>query len=268
MNPDPSVAGGWIDLGAQFCLQLSFGVLLALAFVPRAPVGTLFYRLMGTTAVLPALLAGVIPVTSAGRSPSEPAVVATWLAVAAYPFYSGPLRGRRWAAALAWGLGATAVALVATLARPGDLAGLRLAVASLSAAATGAVAGGVGLAMVLGHWYLTVPKLDVRHLVRLNRVTVGAMVASLACVGLTCLVFRTDLAAARTPLLGPWGLFYLGTRIAVGLLVPLVFAWMTAGSLRYENTRSATGILYASTVLVLIGTGVAVSLQSSYGVPL
>jgi hypothetical protein len=61
---------------------------------------------------------------------------------------------------------------------------------------------------------------------------------------------------------------YLGTRVAFGVLMPLAFAWMTASSLRFQNTRSATGILYASTVLVLIGTAVAISLQSSYGVPL
>ena len=57
-------------------------------------------------------------------------------------------------------------------------------------------------------------------------------------------------------------------RVAVGIALPLLFAWMTASSLRYENTRSATGILYASTVLVLIGTAVSISLQDSYGVPL
>jgi hypothetical protein len=50
--------------------------------------------------------------------------------------------------------------------------------------------------------------------------------------------------------------------------MPLAFAAMAAGALRFKNTRSATGILYASTVLVLIGTAVAVSLQDTYGVPL
>jgi hypothetical protein len=83
----------------------------------------------------------------------------------------------------------------------------------------------------------------------------------------SCLVFRSELRTGRD-LLGPWGLFHLGTRVAVGLAVPLVFAWMTSGSLRYRNTRSATGILYASTVLVLIGTAVSISLQDAYGVPL
>jgi hypothetical protein len=48
----------------------------------------------------------------------------------------------------------------------------------------------------------------------------------------------------------------------------MLFAWMVSGSLAYQNTRSATGILYASTVLVLIGTAVSVSLTDSYGVPL
>ena len=72
----------------------------------------------------------------------------------------------------------------------------------------------------------------------------------------------------KPPLLGPWGLFYLGTRVAVGLILPLVFAWMTASSLRFRNTRSATGILYASTVLVLLGAAASLYLQESYGVPL
>ena len=35
-----------------------------------------------------------------------------------------------------------------------------------------------------------------------------------------------------------------------------------------NNTRPATGLLYASTVLVLIGTAVSISLQDTYGVPL
>jgi len=138
----------------------------------------------------------------------------------------------------------------------------------LSALSTGAVAGSVGLAMVLGHWYLTVPKLEVRHLRRLNRVTVVAMTTSIGLCGLSCLVFAQALRSSEPPLFGPMGLFYLGTRIVVGLALPLLFAAMAESSLRFQNTRSATGILYASTVLVLIGTGVAIFLQDSYRIPL
>jgi len=122
--------------------------------------------------------------------------------------------------------------------------------------------------MVLGHWYLTVPKLEIHYLARLNRVAVVSMLASLAILGLACWTFAETLRAAEPPLFGPWGLFYFGTRLAVGLGFPLVFAAMAASSLRFRNTRSATGILYASTVLVLIGTAISVFLQDSYGVPL
>ena len=58
------------------------------------------------------------------------------------------------------------------------------------------------MAMVLGHWYLTVPNLQVRHLKRLNRVSVFTMVVSIALVALTCLVFREGLNAYERPLFG------------------------------------------------------------------
>ncbi len=259
----------WSVLGAQFCLELSFGVLLALAFVPKAPVGTLFYRLMGSSAMVLSLVALALLLRVEGAGWTDPAVLATGLSLLGYPLYSGPLRGWKWGGGLAWALVGTAAAVVLVLSTAlADAGAADLVVAGLSALCTGAVAGSVGLAMVLGHWYLTVPNLKVSHLARLNRVTVGAMLASIGSIALTCAWHADALADARTPLLGPWGLFYLGTRVTVGLLLPLLFAWMTAGSLKFENTRSATGILYASTVLVLIGTAVSVSLQNSYLVPL
>ena len=260
---------GWSPLGTQFCLELAFGVLLALAFVARAPVGLFFHRLMGTAALVPVMAAIAGSVGAGGARWSDPHVLLAALAVLAYPFYSGPVRSRRRAVAL--GIAATAVGLALVAVVAGASAaegGLPLAVASLSALATGSVAGSVGLAMVLGHWYLTVPDMQVRHLERVNRLSAACMLASLGAVALSCWVFAEGLAEARVPLLGPWGLFYLGTRVAVGLLLPLLFAWMTAQTLKLANTRSATGILYASTVLVLIGTAVSISLQDTYGVPL
>jgi len=253
----------------QFCLQLSFGVLLALAFVPKAPVGTLFYRVMGTTALVPVLVAIGVPLSTETRDWSDPSVLAALCAVVSYPVYSGPVRGRSWGIALGLAILGTAVAvglLVSSAA--GDVGVIGVVVASASALTTGAVAGSVGLAMVLGHWYLTVPKLEVRHLTRLNRVTIISMLTSLILIALVCWMFKDELSVGHRPLFGDTGLFYLGTRLVVGLFCPLGFAFMTASSLKFKNTRSATGILYASTVLVLIGTAVSVSLQDSYGLPL
>lgn len=258
----------WSDLGGQFCLQLGFGTLLALAFVPKAPVGVLFYRVMGTAAIVPILVAAILPMAYGGLAWSEPAVAVTWAGVLAFPFYSGKTRGVAWGVALAWGLLSCVVAIVLTMMRMVELGALELTLATLSVLATGAVAGSVGLAMVLGHWYLTVPKLKVSHLGRLNLVTVGSMVASLLLVVATCLLFRETFEYADTPLFGPRGLFGFGTRVVVGLLLPLLFAWMARESLKYGNTRSATGILYASTVMVLIGTALSINLQDNYGLPL
>jgi hypothetical protein len=260
---------GWSPLGTQFCLELGFGVLLALACVGRAPLGPFFHRVLGTTALVPLLAATILPVAEGELRFSEPQILISALALALYPGYAGPLKSARRAQLLYAALGCSGVALVLAVQRAELVEGwVGLAVASSSALFTGAVAGGVGLAMVLGHWYLTIPDLDVRHLQRLNRVTVIAMLGSLAALGATCLVFAEPLRSAATPLFGPWGLFYLGTRVAVGLALPILFAWMVASSLSYRNTRSATGILYASTVLVLIGTAVSISLQDSYGIPL
>ena len=260
---------GWSVLGTQFCLELGFGVLVALAFVPRAPVGKLFYRIMGTCAFLPILVAVVAPLAWGGASWRDPAILLTAAAGLGYPLVSGPFKGRRWGAGLAGSLLLTGAALVLTIARASALEGApEILLGSLTAMATGAVAGSVSLAMVLGHWYLTVPTLDIAHLRRLNRVTAISMIACTALLAASCAAFAGRLGAGDTPLFGPWGLFHLGTRFAVGLALPLVFAWMTAGSLEFRNTRSATGILYASTILVLIGTAVSVSLQDSYGIPL
>ena len=107
----------WSDLGAQFCLQLGFGVLLALAFVPKAPVGVLFYRVMGTTALVPLVIAGIVPVTHGGLAWTEPAVLCTWASIVAWPVYSGPVRGKRWALALGWALLGCVAALFLTLQR-------------------------------------------------------------------------------------------------------------------------------------------------------
>lgn len=253
----------------QFALELAFGVLLALAFVPKAPVGTLFYRVMGTAALLCVGLAISVPVASGARGIDDPAVVVALLAALTYPVYSGPVRGGRWAVALGLALAGTGVAVGIVLSGTDVTTSVPLLLlATASALATGSVAGSVGLAMVLGHWYLTVPRLPIHYLQRLNRVTIATMLVSGALVGLSCFLFRSHLTVSREPVLGPIGLFYVGTRVAVGLLVPLLFAAMVQGSLRHRNTRSATGILYASTVLVLIGTAVAVTLQDAYGIPL
>lgn len=259
----------WSTLGAQFCLELAFGVLVTLIFVARAPLGVFFFRLMGAAALVPLLTAIALPRLTRDASWSDLEWIGAALSAALYFAYSGPVsaRTRQVGLVAAAAACATSLALVVRGAAAVD-GGASWLVASLSAFATGLVGGSVGLAMVFGHWYLTVPTLDVAWLVKLNRLTVLWMALSAAALVATCLMFAQPLRAKEIDLLGPWSLFYIGTRVALGVALPLLFAWMTSESLRYKNTRSATGILYASTVLVLIGTAVSLFLQDSYGAPL
>ena len=250
----------WTDLGAQFCFVLGFGVLFALAFVPPAPVGKPFYRMMAGTAALSLAVGASLPPLAETRAWSDHDLVYGWVSTAAALSCMRQPLGKSW-----W------IGLGLALAAAGCATSLTVPVGVLQATAltTGAVAGAVGLAMVLGHWYLTVPKLKVEHLIRLNKVCKWCMVTSLLMVALTCVAYKGEIIAADArPLFGPWGWFFLGTRLTVGLIIPFVFAWMVDGSLKLGNTRSATGILYASTVLVLIGAAISISLQQSYGVPL
>jgi len=257
----------WTDLGAQFCFVLGFGVLFALAFVPPAPVGKPFYRMMAGTAALSLAAGALLPPLAGALAWTESSMVMGWVATVAALSCTRQAVGLSWWLGLGAGLAAAGSATSITLDRCSNLGPIQFPVAT--ALTTGTVAGAVGLAMVLGHWYLTVPKLDVRHLVRLNKVSMWCMSVSLALIAVTCLSYRGHIDAAEArPLFGPWGMFFLGTRVVVGLALPLLFAWMARGSLSLGNTRSATGILYASTVLVLIGTAISISLQDTYGVPL
>lgn len=259
----------WTRLATQFALELGFGVFFALAFVPRAPVGRLFYRIMATTGALPLFAVASMPLWLEGARWNDASIWTSSVALLAYPFLCAPVRGARFGAALAWCLAWTVIAIATTVATA-ELASTPAvaALGTLSALATGSVAGSVSLAMVLGHWYLTIPTMPIHFLTRLNRVTIGSMIASIVLVSLTCWWLAEPFNAGEAPLTSATGLFYLGTRLVAGLVLPLVFAAMTAASLAYQNTRSATGILYASTILVLIGTAVSISLQDSYGFPL
>jgi len=259
----------WSPLATQFLLELAFGVLVTLAFVSRAPLGTFFFRLMGLTALAPLSVAVLAPLALGTAQTSQGRWIGAAIAAALFFVYSGPVKSRTREIALAVASMGCAVSLAMEVRGAGAVGGgLPWAVASLSAAATGLVGGSVGLAMVFGHWYLTVPQLEVEWLVKLNRLTMVWMLASLAALVATWAVFAGDLREREIDLFGMWPMFHLGTRVALGLALPLLFGWMTAQSLRYKNTRSATGILYASTVVVLIGTAVSIYLQDVYGVPL
>ena len=100
-------------------------------------------------------------------------------------------------------------------------------------------------AMLLGHWYLNTPSMQMAPLRRLLALMVAALfLRMLVCgigLGATCM---------EDPIPAPW---FVVLRWVTGLASPLVMAWMVERTLRIPNTQSATGILYVAAVTVFTG---------------
>ena len=112
--------------------------------------------------------------------------------------------------------------------------------------------------MLLGHWYLIVPKLDFRHLITFCWVLVAIVILRWAMVGVT-LTAATSVDLMTEP--HPWrllvdlnrqGLFFW-FRILWGLVMPLLLAVLSLHCARNRSNQSATGILYVVVVGCLIG---------------
>ncbi|HET6202696.1 MAG TPA: hypothetical protein VFI25_07825 [Planctomycetota bacterium] len=251
--------------GSLFLLELGFGLSAPLLLVRRAPLGPFFFRLLGGFAA-GATVAGTALLRLEAPELSPAASLGALLALVASASLLRPLKTARRSLALGAAAGGSLLALAAAIVSSSAAPATGLVLSLASSFGSGLVVGTVAVAMALGHWYLVVPNLDVAYLRRANIASAGAIGAKLAAVGALVAVGASELS--RTPLFRPMGLFHLGTRGLVGLLAPLGFAALVAGCLRYRNTRSATGILYASTVLVLIGEAVGLTLWGSYGIPL
>lgn len=103
--------------------------------------------------------------------------------------------------------------------------------------------GSVTGTMLLGHWYLTATGMSLTPLLQLTRVFLGCTLLRSLSTGLLMSGLAGELGGSG---------FYWILRWA-GLVGPLVLAVMTLQILRYRNTQSATGVLYAATILVYMG---------------
>jgi hypothetical protein len=117
-------------------------------------------------------------------------------------------------------------------------------------------AGGTLAAMLLGHSYLTARGLGFGPLRRMAWLLFAVLVVRAGTV-VPALFARLELM--------DW--VFLSMRIALGLLLPLVLSWMVVQCARIGSNQSATGILYATTVLVaFFGELVAVYLALARGI--
>ncbi len=259
-----------------FATHAAFGALLSLALVPQRLTGGGFPRFINGI-VLFFLVSGLL--VPAGVR--HPAVL--WLyAAAVLPVgISAILKGDRpalrritWIAAVL--LTGCAFGLDVVTRLPENTPGLLGAVTFGSFLASASCAGSVCVAMILGHFYLVIPGLSIRPLIRLCRLLLGALIARLALAGAAILLFAPSITGLNDARALPhlWnglsvdeGLVFW-PRLLAGLLTPLVLAFMAWRTARIRSTQSATGLLYIAIIFTTIGEFLGRFLFIATGLPL
>jgi hypothetical protein len=120
-----------------------------------------------------------------------------------------------------------------------------------------AMLGGACTAMILGHWYLVIPSLQVSHLQSIVRVHIASMAARVvvvaAAVWLAIATWQPDSGPSfRHYIMSVDGIFFW-QRVLFGLAGPAVLSYLTWETAKIRSTQSATGILYVDFFTVVVG---------------
>ncbi|MDX1683252.1 MAG: hypothetical protein R3336_09030 [Phycisphaeraceae bacterium] len=134
-----------------------------------------------------------------------------------------------------------------------------------TAMAAAGLLGGSLMTMLLGHAYLTaggqMTQAPFRRLVVMLLVVLGVR----AGLSVICGLWPWWQAEPTGGMAQMWENVMLVARYAVGLGVPAVFLWMAWDCGRRVSNQSATGILYVTSVLIIIGEGIALGLLGPKG---
>lgn len=252
----------------QFALRMLTGLGVTWLLMPRAAVTVGFFRIQ----MLVALGLSVLGTMTADQSAAEGAPVplsptavrGICIAIAVCAFVGSVLwmLGRRRAGAVCCAvitLGAGA-AVLGTASLPQATAfGHTLGIASELSASW--LIGGAVCAMLLGHWHLTATSMSLVPLTRLTQLllTAAAVRGILAAVGLATV---SGVNWSGVPAI------WLSLRWAAGVAGPLVLGAMVLRILKYRNTQSATGVLFAAVILTFIGETTAALLGREFHWPL
>src|SRR5918995_2238560 len=110
--------------------------------------------------------------------------------------------------------------------------------------------------MVLGHWYLVVPSLDVAHLQSIVRLHIGSTVVRVVVVAAAVMIAIVSWEPGRPHferyIFSVDGIFFW-QRVLFGLAGPAVLSYLTWETAKIRSTQSATGILYVDLFTVVVG---------------
>ena len=112
----------------------------------------------------------------------------------------------------------------------------------------GLLLGSVLTAMLLGHWYLNTPSMQLAPLKRLLLLLFAALALRMLICGSSLIL---ELGQAESWGIRTWSI--ISFRWLAGLVGTLVLTLLTWQTLKIPNTQSATGILYAAVILTFLG---------------
>jgi protein NrfD len=257
-----------------FLAHLGVGIAFTLLFVHR-DAGVKFFRFNGGLA---AVLIGIalafryqavrmppieapsgIGAVSVGASLSD---ITLFVSAIITLFYWGTI-GRVFTRARTAILAAAAIAGLAAIA----LQGLEISSGSspavvaltiLSFLTSALMLGGACTAMILGHWYLVIPSMEVSYLQSIVKGHIASMLGRMVVVGaavwfaIATWQAGSGLPSFRHYIMSVDGIFFW-QRVLFGLAGPAVLSYLTWETAKIRSTQSATGILYVDFFTVVVG---------------
>ena len=145
-------------------------------------------------------------------------------------------------------------------------------ITTASFVSSAALLGGSCTAMILGHWYLVLPSMDVSLLQRVVKFHIGSTLIRLVVVGIVVALafdnWQSPRGAGFDRYIFSVESVFFWQRLLFGLVGPLGLSYLIWETARIRATQSATGILYVDFFTVIVGEVLAKYLLISQRVPL
>ena len=243
-----------------FLSHLAIGIAFTLVFVSRE-AGVKFFRFNAGTAALLMVAAFAFrpPDASVGTAGKvafgalvvfEAAVVFYWLTIGRILTSI-----REYIAGVTVAAGAVALVAQAIAITTGGPAVELITILSFFSSAF--LLGGACTAMILGHWYLVIPSMQVSHLQSIVKVHMASMVIRVvvvvAAVFVAIATWEPGLGPSFSRYIFSIGGIFFWQRILFGLAGPAVLSYLTWETAKIRSTQSATGILYVDFFTVVVG---------------
>jgi hypothetical protein len=240
---------------AHFALRLLCGISLMWCLMPRDKVTTGFFRIQ----MLVALGLSVLATLTTGQllragsdlvgllSPATARGICIFLIVTAFAGSVGWTLGRRpFGNAIVFLFAAVAFITLLLVSFVPDESPGQILLREISEISTAMILGAAVTSMLLGHWYLTSPTMSIDPL---HRLTLLFFLSAVFRLIVSSIGLGFGISAIETQTQWTW----LTLRWAAGIIGPLLLCVMVWRILKYRNTQSATGVLFAGVILTFIG---------------